>query len=75
MNINIFKRDNISFSYDTYEEFKINSINKGIFENLISSFIKRVIDSDLTKNNITLTDSFKSIEVIFAGDKDLCISN
>tara|TARA_B100000401_G_C52793068_1_gene714449 strand:+ start:392 stop:1393 length:1002 start_codon:yes stop_codon:yes gene_type:complete len=63
MNINIFKRDNISFSYDTYEEFKINSINKGIFENLISSFIKRVIDSDLTKNNIALTDSFKSIEV------------
>ena len=61
MNIKIFTENNIVTSLDTYEDYQINGIHKGYFENLIDSFIRKI---HLNKNSEnSLLDALESIRV------------
>lgn len=61
MNVNIFSENQRVESCDTYEDFEINGVHHGMFENLIDHFIRRTRLNDIKGNN--LDDAFQSINI------------
>ena len=61
MNINVYSNNNLK-THDTYEDYKLYDFNKGIFENFITSFIRRIYLKD-NDNIDVLRNAYKSIEV------------
>ena len=61
MNVNVFSENKRVESYDTYEDFEINGIHHGMFENLIDNFIRRVNQNDFKSNSIS--NAYESIRI------------
>ena len=61
MNIKLFTENNNVTSFDTYEDYQINGIHRGYFENLIDNFIRKIKSSNKSSNS--LLDALESIRV------------
>ena len=61
MNIKLFTENNNVTSFDTYEDYQINGIHRGYFENLIDNFIRKIKGNQNLGNS--LLDALESIRI------------
>jgi predicted dehydrogenase len=61
MNIKLFTENDNVTSLDTYEDYKINGIHRGYFENLIDNFIRKIKGNQNSGNS--LLDALESIRI------------
>lgn len=61
MNIKVFNEKQSVSVYDTYEDYDIHGIHRGMFENLIDNFIRKVQNEDVSTHS--LKDSLESIRI------------
>ncbi len=61
MNIKVFSDNKNVSTYDTFENFEINGIYRGMFENLLDNFIRKINQNDFS--NDCLDEAFQSINI------------
>ena len=57
----LFTENNNVTSFDTYEDYQINGIHRGYFENLIDNFIRKIKGNHNSENS--LLDAIESIRI------------